>query len=180
MRRVFFFFSLCVIVLALTLVTASAQPSNCDDLMKAVNEAQSAYNKALGAWRQATVKVIQAVAAVAEAEAKIKANDKAQIAAIGALEAAKADQAACESAAKGGSLAPLADCSKVADRISKAEKDYAALGEANKTLEENLKNKQQEVEDREQDATNAHAVERQAWATLEAAKKAAAGCKKMS
>lgn len=178
MRRAFLPLCLCAVaVTTLTLTAATPQKNKCEGLLKAVADAQTAYGKALGAWKQATVKVIQAEAAAKEAAARLKANDKAQIAAVGTLEAAKADQAACASAEKDGKLAPLIDCSKVADRVRKAEADLARLEAANEALEDDLKRKEQQVEDREQDAANAHAAERQAWADLEAAKRAAAGCK---
>ncbi len=178
MRRAFLPLCLCAVaVTTLTLTAATSQKSKCEGLIKAVADAQAAHAKAVGAWKQATVKVSQAEAAAKEAAAKLKANDKAQLAAIRTLEAARADQAACASAEKDGRLAPLIDCSKVADRISKAEADLAGLEAANKALEDDLEEKNQQVEDREQDAANAHAAERQAWAALEAAKRAAAGCR---
>ena len=176
-RRCRPFSLLCVVVSALALASAAARPSNCEALLQALREAENAHSKALGAWKQATTKVIQAEYAVKELVAKLKANDKAQIAAIRILEAAKADQAICESA-KGTDLAPLnaVDCANVPGRISQAEKNLASLEEAHKTLEDDLKKKEQEVEDREQEAAAAHAAEIQAWAALEAAKKAAADC----
>jgi len=176
-RRCSPFSLLCVVVSALALASAAARPSNCEALLRALGEAESAHNKALGVWKQATTKVSQAEYAVSVLVDKLKANDKAQIAAIRILEAAKADQALCESA-KGTNLAPLndVDCAKVPGRISQAEKNLAGLEEAHKTLEDDLQKKEQEVEDREQEAAAAHAAEIQAWAALEAAKKAAAGC----
>lgn len=173
-----------VVTLCLALVTAlagspaTAEPSKseCEGLMKALAEAQGAYNRALTAWKQATVKTIQAEAAVAEIDGKLKKNDRLIIAKTSELAAAEADQAACEAAAGGGPLAPLVDCSKVPGRISKAKKEIADLEAANEALEEERASRQQVVAQREEEQAAAHAAERQAWAALEAAKKAAAGC----
>lgn len=161
-------------------ICAAEQPGNCEALRAAVNQAQTAYNKALGAWKQATVKVIQAEQAVKNVQDRLNANDKAQMQVIRELEAAKADQAACANTSQNGPLAPLVDCAKVQGRINKAEKDLAALEAKNQQLEAELRSKQQEVEDREEDAANAHAAERQAAVALEQAKAAAAGCKSMA
>ena len=166
-----------MMVLGWGMTSAAQEPGNCEALKAAVNQAQTAYNKALGAWKQATVKVIQAEQAVTNVKDRLNKNDKAQIQVIKELEAAKADQATCAKASQDGPLAPLVDCSKVQGRINKAEKDLAALEAKNKQLEEELRSKQQEVEEREEDAANAHAAERQAAAALEKAKAAAAGCK---
>lgn len=159
------------------MTSAAEEPGDCKALREAVNRAQTACNKAVGAWKQATVRVIQAEQAVKNVQNRLNTNDKAQIKVIRELEAAKADQATCANTSQDGPLAPLVDCSKVQARINKAEKELAELEAKNKELEEELRAKQQEVEEREDDAANAHAAERQAWAALEQAKAAAAGCK---
>jgi chromosome segregation ATPase len=162
------------------LSTSIAQPSNCDSLLNTVANAVGAYNKATGSWRQATVKVSQAEFEVSEAEKNLEINDKAQREALGELESAKAEQAACEMGKKGEPLAPLTDCSKVPERINKAEKKYNDLAKANDKLEDNLKEKKNKLEEREQEAATAHEAQRKAYADQEAAKNAAAGCHKAS
>ena len=97
-------------------ICAAEESGNCEALRAAVNQAQTAYNKALGAWKQATVKVIQAEQAVTNVKDRIKTNDKTQIQVIRDLQAAEADQAACANNSQNGPLAPLVDCAKVQGR----------------------------------------------------------------
>lgn len=157
--------------------TGKADPSNCDGLLLALSNAMSAYEKATGKWRQATVKVSQAEFEASEAKKNLDRNDKAQREALAELDSAKADQSVCEQAAE-GNLGALTDCSKVKDRISKAEKKYNDSVKANKELEDALTDKQRKLDEREQEAANAHNDQLQAYADREAAKKAAADCHK--
>lgn len=157
-------FMLCLMLFAPMCISICAAEEEA--LRAAVNQAQTAYNKALGAWKQATVKVIQAEQAVANVKDRINKNDKAHIQVIRDLQAAEADQGACANNSQNGSLAPLVDCAKVQGRIDKAQKDLAALEARNKQLEAELRDKEQAVEDRAEDAANAHAAERQASTAL--------------
>lgn len=159
-------------------ISAAEQPGNCAELLAKQNNAQADYDNALSAWRQADSKISQAEREVAKVNDTIKQNDKAQIQLLRDLQAAEADQAACANASQNGPLAPLTDCSKVQSRIDKAQKDLAMLEEKNQQLEAELREKEQAMEDREDDSAKAHAAERAAWAALNKAKAAAAGCPK--
>lgn len=137
------------------------------------------YNKALGAWRQATVKVIQAEGEVKSLNTSLKNNDRDQIKAETELAAAKADPTACAGtdASSNGPLAPLVDCAKEQGKVNKAEQNLATLEAKHQQMEEQLRSKEQEVEDLQDAAVKAHAAEQAAWAALNEAKAAAPGCK---
>jgi chromosome segregation ATPase len=166
-----------LVIASLLLPAIAQQKSKCAELLKAVAEAQGEYNRAAAAWKRATIELGQAETSVKNINAKLKANFSKLTKAEAALDAARDDQAECEKAEK-DNLAPLhIDCSKVPGRVQKAEKDVADAKATEAKLEADLKNAEAEVEAREEANAAAHAAERQAWAKLEAAKKAAAGCR---
>lgn len=170
----------CILILTFLIpLSGFADPSNCKDLLKALAVAQTDYNKAVGAWRQATVRASQADWALSLIKGRLEANDKKQAIAEQEFASAQADLVTCQNAEENdnGSLAPLIDCKAVPGRISKAKNDIAACELQRKKLVGELEAAQEKLEQKEDEAAAAHAVERATWGKLEEAKAAASECK---
>ena len=169
MRRVPLFVCLCgVAAMALTLTAASPQSSKCDGLNKDLAAAQTQYNKAVGAWKQATVKTIQAQATLDAIDKRLATNQGFIDSTKTSLEEANTLLKQCDDAVP----APLDGCSRYTDRIKVLNDRMASLAKSRDSLMDERKANELHMETCEQNEADARAAERAAQAALEKAKAA--------
>jgi chromosome segregation ATPase len=162
----------CILAGSMIVPAGAAPMADCKALLKALADAQTAYNKAFAAFNKAARDLDIAEADVTKAEKAIDRNTADQQKAKASVAEATAQLEACHK------RSPNYACTLQEEKKVAAEEYLATLPAERKRFDDDLQRAKDLVEYREDLLAIARAEAEQAKGALDKAKAAAAGCKR--